>query len=130
MWQERVPNALAVFGAATGAAAASGGEALIDCRLAAMAAIGLPVGILARAGLAVHQRESGEALRRDLLVSVLISAANFVLVLWFATAWGLSHVATLGLSMTIAFGGIASLNWAVAALKGRIEATLNPTKEP
>lgn len=79
---------------------------VMDPKLALVILIGIPLGIMFRTARLIGDRKSRDEITRDVLVSALISGANFVLAAMIATRFGLSYLEALLASVIIAATGV------------------------
>ena len=84
--------------------------ALIDWALAAGIAFGFAAGWAARAAVKVSNRESSATIRRDLLVSVLISGGCVLIVLLAVRYANLDPLGAAGLAFILGMGGVKLLS--------------------
>lgn len=82
---------------------------LIDPMLAIVIMVGLPFGIMFRTARMIGERKSKAAIQRDLIVSVLISGANFVLAAMIAVRLSLSYLEALLLAVVVAATGVKAI---------------------
>lgn len=112
MWHVSAKYAFPMAAAASGvtvAKAEPGVALLIDPMLAIVILVGLPFGIMFRTARMIGERKSRAAIQRDLIVSVLISGANFVLAAMIAVRLSLSYLEALLLAVIVAATGVKAI---------------------
>lgn len=82
---------------------------LMDTRLAIVILIGLPIGIMFRAARLIGDKQPKDAITRDLIVSLLISGANFVLAATLAVRLDLNYLEALLAAVVIGATGVKAL---------------------
>lgn len=95
--------------------------------------IGLFFGWTARIGKLVHQRSPWQAIRRDIIVSLLVGGGIGLISTIFIFITGASYLQGVGISFIFAFGGVSTLEsiykWILARIKKEINPDSNSTKE-
>lgn len=85
---------------------------------------GLVLGWLARIGRMVSQNKSGEDMKRDLLVSVLIGGGNGLLATMIIASLGLTYLQGVCVAFLCAFAGVRTLDTATRWLFRKIKEDL------
>ena len=114
------------FGSAAAGALAGGQQMfafVMDPKLAMVILIGIPLGIMFRAARLIGDRKSKDEISRDVIVSLLISGANFVLAAMVATRLGLSYLEALLASVIVAATGVKAILGFTRWLWSRLIAT-------
>jgi hypothetical protein len=72
--------------------------------------LGLVLGWMARAGRMVNDSYAWPAIKKDLIVSILIGGANAVLAGLLIWWWNLAYLPGTGVAFACSFGGVSSIN--------------------
>lgn len=82
---------------------------VLDIRWGLAMALGLVGGWLARTGQSVEARKAWADIRRDLLVSLMISAGSIIATLYFARMTAADELGVAAIGFAVAWGGTDSL---------------------